>query len=474
MYKFMRLWWPAFYLAQNIAVDVNVPSVCKSQSDTRMDVGNSLLQARKSINRRVPYNPKDALFFEMHAHQPKGNQSDVSHISLTDALADRTEWPILIVIATMALSAAILFMYFNSELIEAGRGACAALRSESTSSNPQDDKMQHDVPSTALHAQIFILSVSLFATGMLLHRALSDKPISIPFKIAVGNLLRVVVTIHMWCLHDGSLSDLMTLISSERKLILMYVVPILCFTCNDITFVLALRRISPVVCGMAYNMRLSIAALVAAFLFHERYNRPKVVGFAVMCIGLLGKELSKAKEHAENYDEQNEAYALLFGGVICGLVGTLWNEKLLKDYDIPINAQNSILFSGMALLALIGHVVYAQYHRNIHVLPFGYPSLEQVIYYLALSQFAISGILNTHFLKHLGNSIRLASQAAVVLVSMPMQVLILHDPISSGEAGFVCLAQSGLGCFCWGQILVNEDQEKKKQNEQQEKHDQPE
>jgi len=327
---------------------------------------------------------------------------------------------------------------------------------------PQSQKGGAD--SAVQSANIFSTDAVLFAVYVVLWTSLKflvsltkDIPHSVMLFLFMISLVKLLTSIVMYISQDGAFSELISTIASQKKMSLMYVVPAVLYTVSDVLLVLCLHRVDPVTVTLLYNFRNVAIACIWTRMFNKSLTWTQIVGFSIMCAGLLAKELLPNRGATVASGARSEFYVLILFGALCSTGATLWNEKMLKESPMPINAQNFVMYVYCTLFSLSGHIVYSSWDKNAGGLPFGSTRHEQVLYWSSVVVFAVFGIATSYFLKRLGNIVRVASNAATVVTSMPLQVVILNYTFLPIEFACVMAILLGLGTYAMGGESASKD-----------------
>jgi len=207
-------------------------------------------------------------------------------------------------------------------------------------------------------------------------------------------------------------------------------------------------------------------------MFNQRLAWMQLAGITIMCAGMTGKELvsdvyDNRQSSAGSHSIRMEVYLYMFVSSIASVVASLYNEKFLKGHTYPLNAQNMVMYMYSILFSLLGHVIYTQYHPHTLLLPFGAPPAEQTLYGCILLISTTFGLATSRFFKCLGNVARIANNATVVVVSMPLQAMLFGYTFGLAERFAIMMTIFGLSVYGLGSHKATEQEKNQPESHQQ-------
>ena len=162
--------------------------------------------------------------------------------------------------------------------------------------------------------------------------------------------LGLAVTLHAKHVHETGAQPLANL---SPRIVLHYFGLALCYTVNNQLTFYCLQMVDP----GSFALGKSLAPYLVALLLRatgQALNELQWVCILLQCICLAITQYNACKEAPLL---QPAAYAMLGVAVAITSISSVWNQKVVKGFDVPVNLQNALLYIFGTVIALASYAL---------------------------------------------------------------------------------------------------------------------
>ncbi|XP_051165438.1 UDP-galactose transporter senju [Leptopilina boulardi] len=280
---------------------------------------------------------------------------------------------------------------------------------------------------------IFILYMALFVNqGILVTWSQHDKEYNYNTVLVVlmTEVLKLIISTLLY-LKDNQLSSLLSEISKNRKVLVLYMVPssLYCLY-NNLTF-LNLAKFDPTTYFLLLQFRVVITGLIFQVVFKKKLSVKQWVSLIILTIGCMVKHLNLNfnKSALETSFTLNIDVILIFVQTICSCLAGVYNEYLLKGEgaNVDMFLQNMFMYFDSILCNVAFLVLQGDFK---HVFDNAGSSIffEPKVILIMFNNAGI-GIVTSFFLKNLNSIVKSFASALELVFTAILCWLLFNIPI---------------------------------------------
>jgi len=278
------------------------------------------------------------------------------------------------------------------------------------------------------------------------------------FFVTICGLSKLVISFVLFRTRDGPLNQFVSIVQSNYRTLALYAAPAMLYTTSDVLTLLILRRLDPVAVQLLSQMRNVAMSIFWQIIFKKRLSFGQNVGVLLICMGMLTKDLDSSG--VSESDSHFNAYTLMALCFLCNSAAALWTEKLLKDIRLPINVQNISYCTFSTAFGFLATMAYRRLFPEIPLVPPSSSPSDRILYAAAVLTSSAFGIVVSHFLKRLGNVLRMVSASLTICISMPLQWAVLGYDFSFSEFSGITTSMVGIVMYGIYDLAVDKSNEK--------------
>jgi len=305
---------------------------------------------------------------------------------------------------------------------------------------------------------VFIFYIGLFVTYGCLNENAKRQHITFNSSHAVWvqTLFKIVLAVGCYLQTDGSVSEMVQGLRSNKRYFYLYVIPAGLYGLYDILAYVNLRNFDAPTYFLLMNFKLVVTAILHNRFFSKSLSRMQWGALVVITAGCaLKTHGDHANSVAGGGSEEGPsvwAYCLLSVQILSSAAAAVYNEGLLKgDSAVSVNLQNIFMYVDTFLLILVSHITglssystAGQQDNHSGGLLASLAVLCSIHIFPMILIMSCIGIATSLFLKLL-DSIKKSIAASLELVVLPLFTFILFDtPIRATLIGSIVLVAGGV------------------------------
>ena len=214
--------------------------------------------------------------------------------------------------------------------------------------------MTTNLSSWGLQIGSFLVLVTVQASALLLFRicqtsgAYEFSPAS---SVALTEACKLVLAVSLHGRHVRE-SGSPPFENLNKRIVAHYFGLACCYTVNNQLTFYALQMVDPGTFGLGKSLAPYMVALMLRFT-GQTLNQLQWVCILLQCICIAITQYNACKSAAVL---SSSAYALLGVAVSITAVSSVWNQKVVKGFDVPVNLQNALLYSFGLAIAILSYV----------------------------------------------------------------------------------------------------------------------
>ena len=214
--------------------------------------------------------------------------------------------------------------------------------------------MSASLSNWGLQIGSFFVLVAVQSTALLLFRlcqtsgAYEFSPASC---VALTEACKLVLASTLHLRHVRSTGDAL-FHNVTPKIVAHYFGLALCYTVNNQLTFYCLQMVDPGTFGLGKSLAPYLVAMMLRFL-GTKLNELQWVCIVLQCICIAITQYNACKAAAI---ASGAAYAMIGIAVSITAVSSVWNQKVVKGFDVPVNLQNALLYVFGLLIAILSYV----------------------------------------------------------------------------------------------------------------------
>ncbi|XP_011151647.1 UDP-galactose transporter senju [Harpegnathos saltator] len=249
--------------------------------------------------------------------------------------------------------------------------------------------------------------------------------------VLLTEVLKLFISIILYC-KDNSIFTLFKEIRTNKKVLLLYMIPSLLYCLyNNLAFV-NLARFDPTTYYVLLQLRVVFTGVVFQVIFNKKLSAIQWFSLVLLTVGCMVKHFDISVFNTEFHVDSSLLLVLV--QTICSCLAGVYNEYLLKQQgaDINIFVQNvfmyidSIFCNIVVIIALsIFQNCFNNIFSNVDISAFVQP-----IVILIMLNNAFIGIITSFFLKNLNSILKTFASAMELIFTALLCWLIFNIPIN--------------------------------------------
>ncbi|XP_014486767.1 PREDICTED: CMP-sialic acid transporter 2 [Dinoponera quadriceps] len=282
--------------------------------------------------------------------------------------------------------------------------------------------------------------------------------------VLLTEVLKLVISIILYC-KDNSMFTLLKEIMTNKKVLLLYMIPSLLYCLyNNLAFV-SLARFDPTTYYVLLQLRVVFTGIVFQVIFNKKLSAIQWFSLVFLTVGCMVKHFDISVLNTEFHVDSSLLLILI--QIICSCLAGVYNEYLLKRQGANINifVQNvfmyvdSIFCNIVAIVALsIFKNCFNNIFSNVDISAFVQPAVV-----LIMLNNAFVGIITSFFLKNLNSILKTFASAMELMFTALLCWLLFNIPINTNTV--ISILMVSFAVVLYSRNPVQNTQPKKTESE---------
>lgn len=261
--------------------------------------------------------------------------------------------------------------------------------------------------------------------------------------------MKLALACSMYKFTDGSFQHFQESMKGKKDVVLKYCLPAGCMAVYDLLSFWSLGRLSPAKYQVLLHLRTVMIAFFWQFVMKSRLTAIQWTALTLCIWAAMLTERAAIAELFTGNDARTTLwpYATLALQYALAIFGNLANEKFLKEVNLPVNAQNILMYSLGSTILVAGLGIASLVNNEPIVVIEDLPLIMEPSVFWSILTLSFLGISVGFVLKTSGNIFKELAGMAVTFITSTIDFLWLGNPFSIVDVQAILTIAFGLGFF---------------------------